>query len=896
MGLGPGGGNVKHSTLKAWLIAGAAILVTEGPVSAQESPSTQPATEAEQASQTAAEEAQNAAEEAQNAADEAQNAAEEAQDAAEQAQSEATAAAAQTPAAPASTDADEQPKDEVEDILVTGTQVRRTGFDTPGSVASVGSYRMRQFMAGSGSQADILQNLPGVNAEGGGGEVATNFRVRGLPSGGQFEFTPLQVDGVSVFSTFGLNSSAFDFFVRNDLGIDRLEFAKNGVSNLFGAGGQAGVLNYVSKTGTDRNEGTLQLEYAEGNRFRGDVAVQGPISDNTYYAVSGFYRYDEGPLDTGLPTEGFSIRGNVKHVFEDGSGYFQLNGSYINDRAQFYLPVVLDGQSRERIAGNNGDTVFTLNSSGVAGITARSPEGITNFDAGNGFRTVGGHVYAILEKDFGEGWKLSSRLKFTVLDTGSNFFNNGAGVGGGGPFTQAEFLDSRGLSGMGAAAFSYAETGAALGANDLVFVNQFNDRERDATDGTIEINVSKQFELYNTKHTVTLGTFIARAEADNIQRSVRYLADFNNNPALVNVTLANPADAENPLQLTSNGVLQAPSAYANQNREAFRRAVYLADQVQADRWQFDLGFRVEAQTVTNRFEQTQSVDANLASNPVANSAITTQSFGNGNFLEGDATAVGWAIAGAASYLLTDDINLFATGSRGFFFPQAQSTGGQIVTTGDIVVYEEEPILQAGVGVKYRNGNWFSGYIEGFFTGLRDRNNVVFADNSAEPSVFTTSSDTFGVELDARVMLTDYIQITGNFIFQEHKITDGDFDGNALVRLPKVLANLSLAGQYAGFDGAIFWNFNGSAFADPGNGVELDPFSIVRLDLGYTIPIADADTLRLSVNVWNLLDSQGLQEGNPRAGLTQSEDEDAQFFTGRPILPRRITVRMTYDFF
>ena len=392
-------------------------------------------------------------------------------------------------------DADRAQQDETEDIIVTGTRVRRSGFDTPGSVASFGGYRLRQFMAGSGSQADILQNLPGVNAEGGGGEVATNFRVRGLPSGGQFEFTPLQMDGVSVFSTFGLNSSAFDFFMRADLGIDRLEFNKGGVANLFGAGGQAGVLNYVSKTGGERNEGALQLEYAEGNRFRGDVAVSGPISENAFYAFSGFYRYDEGPLDTGLPTEGFSMRGNVRYEFDDGSGYVQLSGAYLNDRAQFYLPVVLDGKA-ESVSRATTATRSTRSTRATSRASPRVlPEGITSFDAGNGFRTVGGHVYATLEKDFGDGWKLGSRIKFSVLDTGSNFFNNGAGAGGGGPFTQSQFLDSRGLNGMGAAAFTFAETGVALGPNDLVFANQFNDRERDATDGTIEINVSKQFEL-----------------------------------------------------------------------------------------------------------------------------------------------------------------------------------------------------------------------------------------------------------------------------------------------------------------------------------------------------------------------------------------------------------------
>ena len=846
-----------HSTLRAWLLAGTATLVPHTLAVAQETEGEDPA-------------------------------------------------AAQQPAPEQATPQEAAPVDQTtETIVVTGTRVRRSSFDTPSSIASIGDDNIRRFTAGSGSQADILQNLPGVNAEGGGGEVATNFRVRGLPSAGQFEFTPLQVDGVSVFSTFGLNSSAFDFFVRNDLGIQRLEFNKSGVANLFGAGGQAGVLNYVSKTGTYKTEGTFQLEYAEGNRFRSDFAVQGPISDTTFYAVSGFYRYDEGPLDSGLPTEGFAVRANVRQEFGGGSGYFQVNAAYINDRAQFFLPTVLDGQDRDRIDGNDGETVFTLNSSDVAGLTARTPEGITSFDAGNGFRTVGGHIYATLEKDFGDGWKLGGKVKFTILDTGSNFFNNGAGPDGGGPFTQDEFLDSVGLAGQ-TAAFSFAREGGVLAPTDLVYVNQFNDRERDATDGTIELNLSKELEFYGMKHTFTLGAFIARAEADNIQRSVRYLVDFTNNPDLVNVTLPDASDPDNPFNLTLNGILQAPSAYANQTREAFRRAVYFADQVQADRWQFDIGVRIEAQTVKNRFEDDTTIAANVTDKPVAGSAITQQRFGTGEYFEGDATATGWAVAAAASYLITDDLNIYANGSRGFFFPQAQSTGGQIRTTGDIAIYDEEPILQAALGVKYKRGRLFSGYIEAFFTGLRDRNNVLFDDNTAEPNVFSTSSDTFGVEVDARLRIAHYASITGNLVFQSHEVTEGvanpgtadevSLVGNELVRLPNILANVGVVGAYAGFDGAIFWNFNGSAFADPGNGIELDAFSILRLDAGYSIPVAEADTLRVSINVWNLLNSQGLQEGNPRAGVAQSVGDDEQFFVGRPILPRRVTVRMTYDFF
>jgi outer membrane receptor protein involved in Fe transport len=168
----------------------------------------------------------------------------------------------------------------IDEIVVTGTSVARTAFETALSVSQLPEEQLRTF-AGSGSQADILQQIPGLKTEGGGGEVATNLRVRGLPSGGQFEFTPLNYDGVTVFSAFGLNSSAFDLFARNDLGIQRLEFVKGGVSNLFGVSSTSGIINYVSKVGTDEDRGTLQLELAEDNRYRGDFAFQGPLAENT---------------------------------------------------------------------------------------------------------------------------------------------------------------------------------------------------------------------------------------------------------------------------------------------------------------------------------------------------------------------------------------------------------------------------------------------------------------------------------------------------------------------------------------------------------------------------------------------------------------------------------------
>ncbi|NCA02781.1 MAG: TonB-dependent receptor, partial [Sphingomonadaceae bacterium] len=216
------------------------------------------------------------------------------------------------------TPADEADATEAAEIIVTGTSRSRVALDTPLAVSQLGTEALTR--AGASSQADILNTIPTIKADGGGGEVAANIFVKGLPSGGQYQFTPLMYDGLPVLSSFGLNSSAYDVYARNDLGISRLEFVRGGVSNLFGPGSVAGLINHISKTGGDEFEGTAQLEVAEKGRYRGDLAISGPLGNNLSYALSGFYRTDKGPIRTNLDTKGGQIRGNLTYRFDDGSG------------------------------------------------------------------------------------------------------------------------------------------------------------------------------------------------------------------------------------------------------------------------------------------------------------------------------------------------------------------------------------------------------------------------------------------------------------------------------------------------------------------------------------------------------------------------------------------------
>jgi iron complex outermembrane recepter protein len=298
------------------------------------------------------------------------------------------------------------------EIIVTGTSRSRVALDTPLAVSQLNSEALAR--AGASSQADILNTIPTIKADGGGGEVAANIFVKGLPSGGQYQFTPLMYDGFTVLSSFGLNSSAYDVYARNDLGISQLEFVRGGVSNLFGPGSVAGLINYISKTGGDRLEGTVQAEVAERGRYRGDIALSGPLGDNLYFALSGFYRSDEGPIRTNLKTKGGQLRGNLEYRFADGSGSIKVMGQYIDDQVQFYLPIPLSGPTRNRLAGNDGKKVNSVQNTFASGLGFASPDGAFSSDINEGVKTRGGMLALAFDKDLGDsGWAVNGRVKYS---------------------------------------------------------------------------------------------------------------------------------------------------------------------------------------------------------------------------------------------------------------------------------------------------------------------------------------------------------------------------------------------------------------------------------------------------------------------------------------------------
>ncbi|MEM8490877.1 MAG: TonB-dependent receptor [Pseudomonadota bacterium] len=798
----------------------------------------------------------------------------------------------------------------LEEVVVTGTARARAEFDTPLTVTALDESDLNKYT--SNSQADILRQVPGIKAEGGGGEVAVNVFVTGLPSGGQFAFTPLQYDGIPIFSTFGLNSSAFDVYGRNDLGIERLEFVAGGASNLFGAGSVAGIINYISKTGSDDPESTVQLTVAEEGRTRLDFATSGPLAagSNNYYALSGFYRYDEGPLETGLETDGYQLRGNFKHEFNDGSGFFTIYGQAIDDVAQFFLPLPLDpNQSRAR--GNDGGTVYTVQTANADRLTYQTPDGLYTTAIRDGVKTTGGMIAFDFEKEMSSEWILRAKTKLADYDHEFNLFLDGDGITNQ-PLSQEDYLDVRGFGTVGVddlanASFTWADTGEALPADYLLFGNRILDRDRPATDFTFETSMSKDFDFDNTSHVITIGAYLSRAEADDTNFITTYLAEFNDQPRLVDLTVTDvdgslTGTAGQSLVVSRNGLVRTNGQTADRTISANRSALYFTDQIEADNWSLDFGVRLEQieGDITNPGTTSVSVDQSallgLGPNEVLTNDLSFVSALDGSVLRGevDDTAIAYSIGGL--YRLTDTVNIYANASSGFFFPQLRSV--RFDPTGRPGPFTEEEIIQGEIGVKY-DSSTISGSVAFFYTELNDRQNIQFVNDGmggVETIANNTSSETKGIEVIGAWYFADNWRIDANFTYQDAEFTEYDGApgniGNELTRNPAVLFNAGITYTSDNLEVSLFNSYNGENFVNDANTIEVDGFNLVGLDIGYRFDMGDGDSLRVGLNVFNLTDSDGITEGSPRQGSSQTADT---FFIGRPVLPRRASLRLTYDF-
>lgn len=792
----------------------------------------------------------------------------------------------------------EESGQQLDEVVLSASTTFRSQKQAP---LSISSKRIKEIQRlNPNSQADILRDVPGITAEGGGGETATNLFVRGLPSGGQYVFNPLQYDGMPLMSTFGLNSSAHDVYARPDIGFKGVEFVRGGAAVLYGAGSVAGLINYTSKTGDTDPGNIINMEWGSRGRLRTDFYTGGQLGgedSNTFYAFTGFVRKDDGPIETGLPTRGVQFRGNIKKRFENGT--FTVHGQFIDDKAQFFLPLPLQGDTRERINGNDGDPVEQLLSGELAETSFLTPGGVYKSPIEDGVSTKGGYLMGDFVYNLSDDITFKSKIRYANYQHNFALYVGGNGNYGN-PISLNNYVAQVAPGNTGFSATYQGGSGAQINGSDLVVENLHVDRLRPMTDYAGEANLI--FRSPNRNHTYTVGTFLSRTDAEDVNYQYRVLSEFNNNPRLVNLSYT---DAGGGNVIYSDGGLynrigMTSNRFLSQSRTAF----YVTDEMVFDRWRFDVGLRVESTTGTfnnGAIEETQVYD-----DPELTAELANVRFADGSFTTAEINATDWALSLAGLYELNESTNIYANFSKGFFFPQQR---GFAPTPGIRESnYEAETILQGEAGLKFGTPK-FSGSVALYYVTLQDRIRIDQAIVGGElvdqgRSEQTTSS--MGAEASWSYRFTDNWNFFGTATFQDHEITKNETtdltngnvttqnEGNEIGRQPNLLGTLGIGFDDRKVDASFILNHTGSKFTDDSNNVELDAITLARFSAGYTFPVQEENSVRLGVSVFNLFDSEGLTEGNPRAGIGGQVDQ-GEFFFGRPVLPRRVFLTATFNF-
>ena len=765
-------------------------------------------------------------------------------------------------------------------IVVTANNSRRTQMEMPISVTSFSASKLANLRFNS--NADILRAVPGITAEGGGGDVAANVFIRGLPSGGQYQFSPLQMDGMPVIGSMGMNSSAPDVYFRNDLGISNVEFVKGGSSTLYGAGSVAGIINYTSKIGSNQSKTILETEVATPGKKRFDFNTSGALVENSiFYNLSGTYRYDDGPIQTGLPSSGYQLRGNVRKMLNNGS--FTIYFQAIDDKAQFLLPYPLNAD-RTRPTGWNGNTINTLQTSDATLLTGRTPNGLYQSQAANGAWTKGNYVMADFQKEMGNGWKLNAKVRTARYQHQFNFFGtDGSGVN---PLTQDVFFKTIAPKAV-RAVYTYANDNTAVNSSAKMLQNNITDRVRPMTDLSSLVTLTKEFTTGNINHNFTAGTFASRTEVGDLNIQFRFLSEFNNQPRLVNLTTYDSAGVTT--KFTVNGVASMPG-YTNKVIASNKQAFYFSDEMQIGKLKFDAGVRFESINGIGNIEKSATAK---------NTDGINVAWGTGTFDRFNVSTKSSAIALAASYPITQNINGYANMSKGYFFPELR--GLSVKYNAGVPAYpkyQPELINQYEAGLKF-NYTRLTATAAYFSNTLNDRLVVQYLNVSGaiqEVSKYISSKSS-GFEFTADLELIKNIHIAGMATSMKATYTKDETTpanvGKWIERQPQFMYDAGINYNNGKFDLGFSNNYQSKRFGNASNLVTLDPYSIARLTTGYNFSLENKSTLRVSGGIFNVFNSEGITEGNPRAGDTQTNS--GNYFVGRPILPRAYYIRFTYTF-
>ncbi len=248
-----------------------------------------------------------------------------------------------------------------------------------------------------------------------------------------------------------------------------------------------------------------------------------------------------------------------------------------------------------------------------------------------------------------------------------------------------------------------------------------------------------------------------------------------------------------------------------------------------------------------------------------------------------------------NYSVNEQISVYGRGSRGYKMPLLDQFLFATDTAAEDFPNQAETLWQVEGGVKVSSSTIGLSAV-GYWLQLQDfpTQDAVIVDGATEfRTRFVGKARTLGLEAEAVVAPYEGLRLNGRVTLQDHEYSefiegDRDLSGNWVRRIPKVLLGLGGSFTNSGFTIGGEWNYTGKRFSNNNNTIELPAWGVINGRASYAIP---GQGITLSAAVVNLLDGEGLTEGNPRLDETGAPEGPG---LARPILPRRFLFAVRYD--
>ena len=274
-------------------------------------------------------------------------------------------------AEPATEEKDEE--ENVEELFVTGSRLRRADISTPAPVTVLSRADIEN--SGRSSIGEVLQNVPAqsnaINLQfNNGGNGATRVNLRGVGA----QRTLVLVNGRRFVAGGNGANASVDLNAIPVAIIERVEILRDGASSVYGSDAIAGVVNIITRRNFSGLETTAYTAASQHGGLIYDLSVTAGETTEKANIVFSFSYYNQKELFS--DTRDFAA---TDLNFDWGTHEEITLGSTATPQGTIVDRLQLDGNSawRNVVANNPSGTYFNdpnvgwrdLNGGGVAGLT-----------------------------------------------------------------------------------------------------------------------------------------------------------------------------------------------------------------------------------------------------------------------------------------------------------------------------------------------------------------------------------------------------------------------------------------------------------------------------------------------------------------------------------------------